>query len=341
MAIAPSRFHRADAIFRLSMETPANRSAAQKAARQGTLAAAATALALILLKLTVGVLTGTVVVIASAVDSLLDFVVSSFNVYAVRSAERPSDPAYNYGRGKIEGVAAFSEGLFIMASALYILREAVVKFMVPGGHGLEWRLPPAIPAPSLDWAMGAMALSLAVTAALIVFLKRKAKETPSLVLRADTVHYQTDLLSNGGILVTLILVRLSGWAWLDPAIALGVAFYVARAAVPLIRKGLAMLLDHALEPQLVEAIRAIAETTSKRVTGVHELRTRRSGDTNLVEFHLVFDEDISLGEAHRIGDEIEARVRALADTRWMVNIHLDPVDDSHRDRKMSRKGRED
>lgn len=312
-----------------------------RAAREGTFVATLTALILILVKLGVGFLTGTVVVIASAVDSFLDFVVSSFNVYAVRSAGRPSDPAYNYGRGKIEGVAAFSEGVFIMASALYILRQAVLKFIVPGSLGLRWRLPLPIPTSSLDWAMGAMALSLAITAVLVWYLKRKAEVSTSLILRADTVHYQTDLLSCGGILATLGVVRLTGWAWLDPVIAVGVAAYVAHAAVPLIRKGLAMLLDHALEAPLVDSIRAIAEKTSPRVNGVHELKTRRSGDTNLVEFHLVFDEGIGLREAHQVADEIEAKVRALADTRWIVNIHLDPVDDSFRDQKIARRGREE
>jgi ferrous-iron efflux pump FieF len=315
--------------------------ASHRAAREGTFVATLTALLLILVKLGVGFLTGTVVVIASAVDSFLDFVVSSFNVYAVRNADRPGDPAYNYGRGKIEGVAAFSEGLFIMASALYILRQAVFKFVVPGSLGLRWRMPEPIPLRSLDWAICAMGLSLAITGALVWYLKRKAAQSTSLILRADTVHYQTDLLSNGGILLTLGLVRLTGWAWLDPVIAVGVAAYVAHAALPLIRKGLAMLLDHALEEPLVDSIRAIAERTSDRVTGVHELKTRRSGDTNLVEFHLVFDEGIGLREAHQAADEIESRVRALADTRWIINIHLDPVDDSFKDEKIARRGREE
>jgi ferrous-iron efflux pump FieF len=315
--------------------------ASHRAAREGTFVATLTALLLILVKLGVGFLTGAVVVIASAVDSFLDFVVSSFNVYAVRNADRPSDPSYNYGRGKIEGVAAFSEGLFIMASALYILRQAVFKFVVPGSLGLRWRMPEAIPLRSLDWAICAMGLSLAITGALVWYLKRKAAQSTSLILRADTVHYQTDLLSNGGILLTLGLVRLTGWAWLDPVIAVGVSAYVAHAALPLIRKGLAMLLDHALEEPLVDSIRAIAERTSDRVTGVHELKTRRSGNTNLVEFHLVFDEGIGLREAHQVADEIESRVRALADTRWIINIHLDPVDDSFRDQKIARRGREE
>ncbi|HKP97771.1 MAG TPA: cation diffusion facilitator family transporter [Fibrobacteria bacterium] len=311
----------------------------RNAPRKATLVASLASLLLILVKLGVGFSTGAVVVLASAVDSLLDFLVSSFNAYAVHSAERPSDQTYNYGRGKMEGVAAFSEGLFILASALYILRQAVFKFFTPGS--LDFHLPAALPAAGLDWAMGSMAFSLAVTAALVAYLKRRAEESPSLIIRADTLHYQTDLLSNGGILIALLLIRLTGWAWVDPVIAVGVSLFVARAALPLLRKGLAMLLDRALDESLVSSIRRIAESHSDRVTSVHELKTRRSGDTNLVEFHLVFDEDIKLREAHRIADEIEMRVRDLEKGRWIINIHLDPVDDSYRDQRLAKQGVED
>lgn len=313
----------------------------RSAPRKATLAASLAALLLILVKLAAGLLTGSVVVLASAVDSLLDFLVSSFNAYAVRSAERPSDQTYNYGRGKMEGVAAFSEGLFILASALYILREAFFKFTVPGEIVFRFRLPETIPDTALEWAMGAMAFSLVVTAALVAFLKKMARESPSLIIRADTLHYQTDLLSNAGILIALVLVRFTGWAWVDPAIAIGVSLFVARAALPLLRKGLDMLLDRALETDLVEKIRKIAETHSDRVSNVHELKTRRSGDANLVEFHLVFDENIRLREAHHIADEIEMRVRDLEKARWIINIHLDPVDDSFRDQKLAGMGLDD
>ena len=118
--------------------------------------------------------------------------------------------------------------------------------------------------------------------------------------------------------------------------AVVISLVVARAALPLLRKGLAMLLDRALDDALVERIRAVAVGHSGRVTGLHELKTRRSGDTHFVEFHLVFDEDIRLREAHRIADEVEMRIRELEKARWVINVHLDPVDDSHRDRKLAR-----
>lgn len=302
-----------------------NRSKPSSAPRKATWTAASVALILIALKLTVGLLTGTVAVMASAVDSLLDFLVSSFNAYAIRSTERPSDELYNYGRGKMEGVASSLEGLFILGSALYILRQAVLKFMYPA----------PIPERDLLWAMVAMTASLAITWALVFYLRRLSLESRSLIIKADTAHYQADLLSNGGVLSTLVLIRFTGWAWLDPVVAIGISVLVARAALPLLRRGLNMLLDRALDVDIVERIKQIASSHSPRVNGVHELKTRRSGDTNLVEFHLVFDENIRLREAHHIADEIEMRIRQLEKARWIINIHLDPVDDSFRDQKLA------
>ena len=311
------------------MDTP---SLPWSAPRKATLAASLASLLLILVKLAVGISTGTVMVLASALDSLLDFMVSSFNAYAVRSAEKPSDKVYNYGRGKMEGVASLLEGLFILASALYILRTAIFKFRSPAS---------SISIHHINYAIGAMVFSLIVTWALVVYLRKMSAQSDSLIIRADTVHYQVDLLSNGGILAALILIRFTNWPWVDPIIAVGVSAYVGKAAIPLIRQGLNMLLDRALEEGLVENIRHIAESHSGRVTGVHELKTRKAGDTNFLEFHLVFDEDIKLREAHHIADEIEMRIRKLDKGRWIINIHLDPVDDSNRDRKLAKSGRDD
>jgi ferrous-iron efflux pump FieF len=221
-------------------------------------------------------------------------------------------------------MAAFLEGLFIMASALFILREAILKIIRP--------LP--IPEEDLFFAMGAMGFSVMVTAALVAYLRSMSRRSQSLILRADTAHYRTDLLGNAGILAALALIRATGWGWLDPAIAISV--FVARAALPLIRQGANMLMDRALDEGVVEKIRAIALTHSGRVTGCHELKTRRSGEAHFVEFHLVFDEEIRLREAHRISDEIEMRIRGLEKARWIINIHLDPVDDSRRDRKLAK-----
>lgn len=304
------------------MSTP---SPALSPARKATLVTTGVSLGLVVLKGLVGLATGSVAVLASAIDSLLDFFVSLFNAFAVRGAEKPRDDNHNYGHGKIEGLAALIEGLFILASAGFVLWKAIDKLVHP--QPLEQG--------GVDLALATMLASMATAAALVWFLGRMARRSRSLVLEADALHYRTDVWSNGAVLLGMIAIRFTGWQAADALIAGGIGLYIAWAAVPLIRKGLDMLLDHALPDALVSRIRDIATTHSPMVNGVHELKTRRSGDINFVEFHLVFDEHITLRDAHRVGDEIEARIRGLEKSRWHVNIHLDPVDDSRRDRALA------
>jgi ferrous-iron efflux pump FieF len=298
------------------------------AARTATLVTTTVSLCLVVLKTTVGLLTGSVAVIASAVDSLLDFLVSLFNVFAVRGSEKPSDANHNYGHGKIEGLAALLEGLFILGSAVFVLYKSVDKFIHPSPLALG----------GVDLALGAMLVSMTASAVLVWYLHKMGKRSRSLVLEADALHYRTDVWSNGAVLLGMLVIRFSGWQAADALIAGLIGLYIAWAAVPLIRKGLDMLLDHALPEEMVSEILSIATSHSPLINGVHELKTRRSGEINFVEFHLVFNEHIALGKAHRISDEIEDRIRALEKSRWSVNIHLDPVDDSHQDRNVAENG---
>jgi ferrous-iron efflux pump FieF len=291
------------------------------AAAKATLVTTATSFCLVILKTAVGVMSGSVAVLASAIDSLLDFIVSLFNAFAVRGSEKPRDENHNYGHGKIEGLAALLEGLFILGSAGYVLWKAVAKFLNP--QPLE--------AAGVNLALIAMFVSMSVSATLVWYLKKMSLKSRSLVLEADALHYRTDVWSNAAVLAGMLAIRFTGWQAADPLIAACIGLYIAWAAIPLIRKGLDMLLDHALPENLTADIRRIATSHSPLVNGVHELRTRRSGEINFVEFHLVFEENITLGVAHRISDEIEMRVRALEQSRWNINIHLDPVDDSKKD----------
>jgi ferrous-iron efflux pump FieF len=292
--------------------------------RRATLVSTGVSLALVCLKFTVGGLSGSVAVLASAMDSLLDFLVSLFNAFAVRGAEKPRDEDHNYGHGKLEGLAALVEGLLILGSSLLVFREAFLKFINPS----------PLDGTGVNLALGVMGISLLTSLGLTRYLQRMAVKTRNLVLEADALHYRTDVWSNAAILAGIALMGFTGWSWADPVIAAGVGLYIAWAAIPLLRKSIDMLMDRALPEPLVEKIRLIASTHSARAGDVHEMKTRRSGEVNFVEFHLVLDEAIPLGEAHRIGDEIEMRIRALEKTRWSISIHLDPVNDEQRDRKL-------
>ena len=297
-------------------------------ARIATLVTTTVSLCLVVLKTIVGLASGSIAVLASAVDSLLDFVVSLFNAFAVRGAEKPRDENHNYGHGKIEGLAALFEGVLILGSAGYILWKSVDKLLNPA----------PLEEAGINLALVTMLISMATAATLVWYLKRMSRLSRSLVLEADALHYRTDVWSNAAVLLGILAIRYTGWQAADALIAAAIGVYIAWAALPLIRKGLNMLLDHALPDELVNRILDVARTHSPLVNGVHELKTRRSGDVNFVEFHLVFDEHITLVKAHHVGDEIEARIRKLEHSRWHVNIHLDPVDDSRRDRKLAEHG---
>ncbi len=293
-------------------------------ARRATLVTTSVSFSLVILKLAVGLVSGSVAVLASAVDSLLDFIVSLFNAFAVRGSEKPSDENHNYGHGKIEGIAAMVEGLFILASAGFVLWRAILRLIHPT----------PLNAKGVDLAVAAMVVSMLASWVLVAYLNRAGKKSRSLVLEADALHYRTDVWSNGAVLLGMAVIRFTDWLAADALIAIGIGLYIAWAALPLIRKGLDMLLDHALPEELSAQILETAIGHSSLVNGMHELRTRRSGEINFVEFHLVFNEDIALGVAHRVADEIEARIRALEKSQWIINIHLDPVDDSNHDRRL-------
>lgn len=297
-------------------------------ARRATVVTTCASLALVAVKAVAGLLSGSVAVLASALDSLLDSVVSLFNAFAVRGAEKPRDADHNYGHGKIEGVAALFEGLLILGSAGFVLWRAAGKFMHPE----------PIATGGLDLAMGAMAFSMLSAFGIVAYLRRETRRTRSLVLEADALHYRTDVWSNAAVLAGMLVIRVTGWQAADALVAGGIGLYIAWAALPLLRKALDMLLDHALPPDISKEILKIARTHSELVNGVHELRTRRSGEVNFVDLHLVFSEHITLGRAHRVADEIEIRIRALEKSKWSVSIHLDPVDDSRRDRKLAEEG---
>ncbi|MEF3191215.1 MAG: cation diffusion facilitator family transporter [Campylobacterales bacterium] len=285
--------------------------------RKATIISSITAFILIMIKLIVGLASGAIVVLASAIDSILDLVVSLFNYFAIRQAEKPSDELFNYGRGKVEALAGVFEGAIITLSGLFIIYASINKIVT------------GAPTQHLEMAVWVMGASMVITLALVLFLDYVARKTGNLVVQADALHYKSDLFSNTGILASLAVIWATGADWLDPLIAIVIALYIIYSAYGIIKEGILMLMDRALDEELVEEIKRVIMSASPRIKSYHYLRTRRSGNTYIVDVHLVFDESISLLEAHHAGDLIEERIKALRnDAAWIVTIHLDPKDDS-------------
>jgi cation diffusion facilitator family transporter len=283
--------------------------------KRATLISSSVATVLVIVKLFVGVLSGSVAVLASAIDSLLDTLVSIFNFFAIKTAEENPSDHYQYGKGKIQAIAAVIEGTVISLSGLYIIYEAIKKL---NNDSVTKLLEPSI------WVM---IFSIIVTYALVQYLLKVAKDTDNIVIKADALHYKTDLWSNAAVLLALGLVYMTGIDAIDAVFGLGIGVYIIYSAYEIIQEGIAILLDHALDEKTVEHISHII-SSHEEVSSFHWLKTRTDGTTNFVEFHMVLRPKILLLEAHRIADEVEENIMSLdSKKRWVITPHFDPYDD--------------
>jgi cation diffusion facilitator family transporter len=284
--------------------------------KRATVVASATSTLLIIIKLTIGFLSGSVAVLASAIDSVLDLIVSMFNYFAVTKSEQPADEVFNYGRGKIEALAAVIEGTVITMSGIYIFYEAVRKAF--GGE--ETKL--------LTTSIIVMLISLVITISLVLYLNYVAKKTGSMVIKSDALHYKTDIFTNAAILISLVAIQFTDFQIIDSIIGGLIAIYIISEAYKIIKEGVYVLLDGSLSDEQVKHITYILDN-EEGLTDYHFLKTRTAGDNNFVDVHLVFYPEILLLDAHRISDIIEDKIK-LIDPRkeWIMNMHLDPYDDS-------------
>lgn len=290
-------------------------------ARRATIISSTTATFLFAIKLIIGIMSGSVAVLASAIDSVLDIGVSVFNFFAIKTAEKPPSENFNYGKGKIEALAAVVEGVIITLSGFYILYEGVGKLINQEKTAY------------LGVSLGVMIISVVITFFLVLYLRKVAKKTDNLVIHSDALHYQTDLLSGGGVVLALALVYFTGYEEIDAIVAIIVAFYIIYSAFGLIKQGVFILLDASIPTDLTDRIKAIIQAESE-ITSFHILRTRTAADIIFMEVHLVFNPKISLVKAHDASERVEGKVRLLDKTKtWDINVHLDPYDDLSEDKK--------
>jgi len=284
--------------------------------KKATVVSTSIAGVLVIMKMTVGLLSGSIAVLASAIDSFLDLTVSLFNYFALSNAEKDPDDKFHFGRGKIEPLAAVIEGTVISLSALFILYEAINKIVHPREMS------------QMVESITVMVASFIITAFLVLFLNYVAKKTKNMVIRADALHYKTDLFSNGAVLIALALISMTGEQLIDPILGVGIAFYMIYSAIPIIKEGVLMLLDAALPPEDIENIKEIIKS-EPIITDYHYLQTRESGSQIFISVHAVFNVDISLYDAHLIADKVEDKIKKLfEDKKTHILIHMDPYDDS-------------
>jgi ferrous-iron efflux pump FieF len=277
--------------------------------RLATHASVATATLLITGKLVAWVMTGSVSVLASLVDSMMDVAASLINLFAVRYSLVPADSEHRFGHGKAESLAGLAQTTFIAGSAVFLILQAVDRLLHPR------------PLEDVGIGVGVMVFAILATLALLILQHHVIRVTGSTAIRADALHYKTDVLTNASIIIALLLSGY-GWQGIDALFALGIAAYILYSAWRIGQEAFQLLMDRELPDDQRERIRRVV-LANDRVRGVHDLRTRRSGHDIFIQMHLELDDELSLFVAHEIADEVEASIREIH-PQADVLIHKDP-----------------
>jgi len=267
---------------------------------------------LVLIKMGAWLVTDSVALLSSMVDSMLDAVASVINLFAVRTALAPPDEDHRFGHGKAEPLAGLAQAAFVAGSSVLLVSEAVSRLFDPA------------PIARGEVGIAVMLVSIAATVGLVAYQRHVIRRTRSVAISADSLHYAGDVLMNAAVIVSLVLAGWLGVTWADPLFALGIAAYLLRNAWVIFRESLDLLMDREFEADDRERILEIARD-DPHVHDVHDLRTRSSGQRQFVQLHLELDRHLSLLKAHAIADRVEGRIRA-AFPAAEVMIHQDPAD---------------
>jgi ferrous-iron efflux pump FieF len=274
-------------------------------------ASVAVAATLICAKLAIWIVTGSVAVLGTLVDSGLDAIASIVTFISVRQAAQPPDRAHRYGHGKAEAIGALVQAGFVLGSAFFLANEAVRRLMLPQ------------PISQSALAIAVLLVAIGLTAALLVLQRFVVQRTGSIAISADSLHYRTDLLMNAAVIVAMLLVNATGWQMIDPLLGIGIVGLLLYSALGMARRALDMLMDRELPAESRARIRKLALGHPK-AQDVHDLRTRRAGSDVFIELHLELDGDLNLEQAHEITHEVEARIRA-AFPEADILVHQEPA----------------
>ncbi|HOW08537.1 MAG TPA: cation diffusion facilitator family transporter [Bacteroidales bacterium] len=266
---------------------------------------------LIVMKLIVGIISGSVSIISEAIHSSMDLIAAIIAFFAVRVSDTPPDEKHPYGHGKIENISGVIEGVLILVAAALIIAEAVKK-LTGGSFELE----------SVGIGAAVMFVSAVVNTIVSRKLYKVARETNSVALEADALHLKTDVYTSLGVAAGLGLILLTGIKWLDPVIAIVVALFIIKESMILLSKAFFPLLDTSWGK---EEIRELENNLDRMRVNYHDLRTRLAGNYRFIDIHIEIPENESVGNAHIYCDKIEDELKSIYEN-LTVSIHVEPGD---------------
>lgn len=264
---------------------------------------------LILMKLAVGIISGSVSILSEAIHSSMDLIAAIIAFFSVRVSDNPPDSRHPYGHGKIENISGVIEALLIFVAAIWIIIEAVKKLL---GEKIE-----------LDSiALGSIVMLISAIVNTIVSRKlyKVARATNSMALEADALHLKTDVYTSLGVSAGLGLILITGINWLDPVIAIMVALFIINESYHLLSRAFTPLLDTAWNTDEIEDLE---KRLNQMEVSYHDLRTRVAGNYRFIDIHIQIPEDVSVGSAHKYCDKIESELTGAYDN-VTVTIHVEP-----------------
>ena len=278
-----------------------------------TLAASASigvSVTLSLIKGAAAITTGSLSILSSMIDSLTDVLSSSISWVAVRFSNKPLTKHHRYGYGKAESLSALIQAAFIAGSGGFILYDGINRFINP------------TPIKQTTVGLWIMGISIVLTVALISFQAAVVKKTNSQAIEADSAHYTVDLLTNGAIIVSLLVVKYLGWQWFDSLTAVFISGYLLWNSAHIAIKALEEITDHEVDDDIKSKIIALVYEVPE-IKGYHDFRTRVSGLRMFIEIHLELDGNLTLSESHDISDKVEAKILAEFPQAQII-VHQDP-----------------
>lgn len=286
---------------------------------KATIIASLIALFLAFVKFIVGLLSGSVALLSLAIDSLLDSFVSILNTLALKKAKQNSNEKYNFGYEKLEGLVSLIEAFIISGVGLFILFQSLKKLFTK--EEVSFVMP----------ALLTILFCIFVSLLLVFYLNKILKKENSLILKADILHYKVDLLTNSATFLALLLIYFSEFYVIDAIFGILISLYTIFGAYKIAKDGFEMLLDKALDKEIVDEIKNLI-LANDEVKTLHLLKSRSTAKTNYLSVHLVFSPTISLLKAHDISHDLEAKIRQkFDDKKWEILMHLDPYDDFTKD----------
>ena len=266
---------------------------------------------IILFKLIAGIITGSMSIISEAIHSMSDFLASVLTFFAVMRSSKPADKDHPFGHGKYEDVAGFVEGILILLASFYIIWESCKKII--NNNFVEF-----------NSTLGIIVMGIAIAANILVssYLYAIAKKTDSVALKADAKHLSSDVYSALGVLIGLILIKITGIALLDPLIAILVAFIILKTGISVIKETLNNLLDRTLPDNDIKEIENIINSC-KNICGFKNLKSRKSGSDRDIDITILCEESMSIKECHDICDILEAKIQDVL-PNTLITIHCEP-----------------